>query len=64
MKSTLKDGGGKNLLFESTIFTGIALSTVFFCLWFDPNDTLYPLSKSWKSIKIPVENNCLLETLS
>ena len=22
MKSTLKDGGGKNLLFESTIFTG------------------------------------------
>ena len=23
MKSTLKDGGGKNLLFESTIFTGM-----------------------------------------
>ena len=26
MKSTLKDGGGKNLLFESTIFTGILVS--------------------------------------
>ena len=27
MKSTLKDGGGKNLLFESTIFTGIWYTT-------------------------------------
>ena len=29
MKSTLKDGGGKNLLFESTIFTGSAFLVKF-----------------------------------
>ena len=33
MKSTLKDGGGKNLLFESTIFTGNGMLFVFRLTW-------------------------------
>ena len=31
MKSTLKDGGGKNLLFESTIFTGTLFGSINSC---------------------------------